>query len=96
MASRMSTQSVQSACLVSVHILSNRYFSQPKNLQLTRNYLLDQLYFLERNYNEIKTMAYVIGHGLKFQKSCHTSGSGPEMYQGNVTSVSLLIIYLKK
>ena len=59
--------------------------------------ILNQLYIiLERNYNEIKTMAYVIGHGLKFQKSCHTSGSGPEMYQGNVTSVSLLIIYLKK
>ena len=42
----------------------------------------------ERNYNEIKTMAYVIGNGLKWQKSCHTSGAGPEMYQGNVISES--------
>ena len=36
-------------------------------------------------------MAYVIGNGLKWQKSCHTSGAGPEMYQGNDISVSFKI-----
>ena len=56
-------------------------------------HILKDIFISERNYNEIKTMAYVIGNGLKWQKSCHTSGAGPEMYQGNDISVSIKKAY---